>query len=129
MSRHLIDPHGPRAPRGEGKRKLVAALVEDLAADWLKNGPDALRMMRQRDVAGYCRLAYDRLPKDVLIQVENRSLPGGLEPEDWAALRRVLDLIRAATPPGVEASPQEVFAVIEDALRAHFAKQIDGGDS
>jgi len=55
-----------------------------------------------------------------------RSLPGGLEPDDWALMRRVLDLIKANVPTDSNAGPGEVFDVIENALRAHYAKPIEG---
>jgi hypothetical protein len=34
-------------------------------------------------------------------------------------------LIRGAIPPGSNSPPAEVFGVIEAALRAHFARQIE----
>jgi hypothetical protein len=64
------------------------------------------------------------LPKDVLISIE-QTIPGGLEPEDWAVLMRVLDTIKGAIPPGSNAPPAEILNVIETALRAHFARQIE----
>ena len=79
--------------------------------------------MRSRDVTKFVQLAYSTLPRDVLVTVENRSLPGGLEPDDWALMRRVLDLIKANVDSN--AGPGEVFDVIETALRAHYAKPID----
>jgi hypothetical protein len=42
-----------------------------------------------------------------------------LEPEAWATLRRVLDLIETCE---VEGDPQEIFAAIEEHLLAHFAE-------
>jgi hypothetical protein len=60
------------------------------------------------------------LPKDVFISVEQRT-PGNLEPEAWAALRRVLDLIQAS---GVDGDPRDVFEMIEEDLRARYAKAV-----
>jgi len=40
---------------------------------------------------------------------------------------RVLDLIKANVPADANASPSEVFGVIEEALRARYAKPIEGG--
>ena len=57
------------------------------------------------------------LPKEVAVSVEQRA-PGNLEPEAWATLRRVLDLIEACK---VEGDPQAVFAAIEEDLRARMA--------
>ena len=62
------------------------------------------------------------LPRDILVSVEQK-IPGGLSAEDWTLLQQVLDLIRGAIPPGINAPPAEVFGVIETA--AHFARAIE----
>lgn len=59
---------------------------------------------------------------DVLVSVEQRA-PGGLSVEDWALLTQVLEIIKANV---TEGSPAEIFSVIAHALRAHYAKAIDG---
>ena len=41
---------------------------------------------------GSCRKRL--LPRDVFISVEQRT-PGNLDPDEWAILRRVIDLIQA----------------------------------
>jgi hypothetical protein len=46
--------------------------------------------------------------------------PGGLNVEDWALMVRVLDLIKANAT--ADAGPGEVVRVIEEALRARYAK-------
>ena len=51
-----------------------------------------------------------------------QKTPGNLEPEAWATLRRVLDLIEACK---VEGDPQEIFAAIEEDLRARLAVPVD----
>jgi hypothetical protein len=51
-------------------------------------------------------------------------MPGGLEPQDWALLMRVLDLIKQHVPADANADPGEVFGIIEQALRAHYAKEV-----
>jgi hypothetical protein len=58
------------------------------------------------------------LPRDVFISVEQRT-PGNLDPDEWAILRRVIELIQA-TAPGGELGP--VLETIENALRADAAK-------
>jgi hypothetical protein len=55
------------------------------------------------------------VPKRLAISVE----PGNLEPEAFAALRRVLDIIEAAQ---VEGDPQTIFESIEQHLRSNQAK-------
>ena len=74
------------------------------------------------DPAKLATIAFGILPKDVLISVEQKT-PGNLEPEAWAALRRVLDIIQAAK---VEGDPQAIFEKIETALRADTATLIEG---
>jgi hypothetical protein len=59
----------------------------------------------------------------VLVNVQ-QSAPGNLKPDEWATLRRVLDIIQACAPEGAE--PAQVFETIETALRAEYAKTIDG---
>jgi hypothetical protein len=82
--------------------------------------------MRQRDNTRFVQMAYATLPRDILISVEQRTLPGGLDPDDWLLMRRVLDLIKANVPADSNAGPAEVFGIIENALRAHYAKSIEG---
>jgi hypothetical protein len=79
--------------------------------------------MAMREPGTLARMAYATLPKDILVSVEQK-IPGGLSAEDWVLLTQVLDLIRSAVPAGSNAPPAEVFGVIETALRAHFAREI-----
>ena len=53
---------------------------------------------QQRPIAPFCvcqvaQIAYGLLPRDVLISVEQRT-PGNLDADEWAILRRVIDLIQ-----------------------------------
>jgi hypothetical protein len=100
---------------------LTNALVADLTASWEKHGPAVLERLRIDDPATYARLAVSLVPKDVQISVEQKT-PGNLEPEAWATLRRVLDLIEACK---VEGEPGEVFAMIEEDLRARLAVPVE----
>jgi hypothetical protein len=70
------------------------------------------------------KMAYATLPRDVLVSIEQKTIPGGLEPDDWAVLMQVLATIKGAIPPGSNAPPAKVFSVIETALRSHFAREI-----
>jgi len=67
---------------------------------------------------GFCTL-----PRDILVSVE-QHVPGGRSVEDYATLRRLLDLIKASADPN--AGPAEVFGVIEEALRAYYATPVSG---
>jgi hypothetical protein len=77
---------------------------------WLSLIPASLR-----------RFAYGLLPRDVFISVEQRT-PGNLDPDEWAILRRVIDLIQQNAA-GAELGP--VLETIENALRADQAKMIE----
>jgi hypothetical protein len=78
--------------------------------------------VRATDPSTYLRVVASILPKDVLVNVQ-QSTPGNLEPEAWATLRRVLDIIQASAPEGAE--PAAVFETIETALRAEYAKPVE----
>jgi hypothetical protein len=56
----------------------------------------------------------------VFISLEQRT-PGNLDPDEWAILRRVIDMIQANAN-GAELGP--VLETIENALRADQAKLI-----
>ena len=53
-------------------------------------------------------------------------MPGGLDPQNWALLIRVLNLVKAAIPDAASPDPGGVGA-IQTALRAHYAKAIPPG--
>jgi len=61
------------------------------------------------------------LPRDVFISVEQKT-PGGLDADAYAALRRLLDVIESC---GAVGEPQEVFAMIEEDLRARMAVPVE----
>jgi hypothetical protein len=86
---------------------------------------EVFRFVAMRDPSRLAQLAYSTLPKDVLISIEQKAIPGGLDPADWAVLMRVLDTIKGAIPPGSNSPPAEILNVIETALRAHFARAIE----
>jgi hypothetical protein len=74
------------------------------------------------DPATYLRVAAVLVPKELNVAVEQRT-PGNLDPDEWAILRRVIDLIKQNAN-GAGLGP--VLQTIEDALRADQAKLIDG---
>ena len=113
---------GGRPP--SSRSRLSNKLITDLSEIWHANGPEILRKMAMREPGTLARMAYATLPKDILVSVEQR-IPGGLSADDWVLLTQVLDLIRSAIPSGSNAPPAEVFGVIETALRAHFARQVE----
>ena len=112
----------PGRPLGS-RNRLSNKLMTDLSEIWFEHGPGILKKMAMREPGQLARLAYATLPKDILVSVEQR-IPGGLSPDDWQLLQSVLDLIRSAIPAGSNAPPAEVLGVVENALRAHFAKRL-----
>jgi hypothetical protein len=85
---------GNPAGRPVGARQRIS---EQLLAD-LRDGLGGAR--RQRPATPGCtdpgklaQIAYGLLPRDVFISVEQRT-PGNLDPDEWAILRRVIDLIQ-----------------------------------
>jgi hypothetical protein len=112
----------PTGKNGSGRALLSKKLIEDIAETWQAEGVGILRIMAKEEPAKLAQLAFGILPKDVLVSVEQRA-PGGLSVEDWATLTRLLDMIKACVPDG-GASPGEVFNVIEEALRSHYATPV-----
>jgi hypothetical protein len=115
---------GNPAGRPIGSRnKFSEDVITAFAVDWATGGPEAIARVRQTDPSTYMRVVASILPRDVLVSVQQQT-PGNLEPEAWATLRRILDIIQSSAPAGVE--PGAVFETIETALRAEYAKQIEG---
>ena len=113
---------GTPAPNPAGRpigarQRISEQLLSDLAEVWEEHGKEVLTKLAVTDPGKLAQIAYGLLPRDVFISVEQKT-PGNLEPEAWATLRRVLDLIEACK---VEGDPQAVFAAIEDDLRARMA--------
>jgi hypothetical protein len=86
-----------------------------------EHGVSLLRRLAVTDPGKLAQIAYGLLPRDVFISVEQRT-PGNLDPDEWAILRRVIDLIQANAR-GAELGP--VLETIETALRADQAKLIE----
>lgn len=106
------------------RQRVSEKLIADIADVWEKYGQNCLRRLAANDPATLAKIAYGLLPRDVFISVEQRA-PGNLEPEAWATLRRVLDLIQECAPAD-GSDPAKVFETIENALRADQAKLIEG---
>jgi Family of unknown function (DUF5681) len=114
---------GNPAGRPPGSRnKYSEDVLTVMANDWAAGGADVVARVRATDPSTYLRVVASILPKDVLVNVQ-QSVPGNLQPEAWASLRRVLDLIESC---GASGEPQEVFEMIEEDLRARLAKPVEG---
>ena len=108
-------------PKGRpigARQKISEQLLADLAVVWEHQGEFVLRRLAIEDPGKLAQIAYGLLPRDVFISVEQRT-PGNLDPDEWAILRRVIDLIQA-TAKGADLGP--VLETIENALRADQAR-------
>ena len=113
-------------PKGRpigARQKISEQLLADLAVVWEQQGESVLRRLAIEDPGKLATIAYGLLPRDVFIIVEQRT-PGNLDPDEWAILRRVIDLIQVNAK-GAELGP--VLETIENALRADQAKMIEAG--
>lgn len=113
-------------PRG-ARTRLSDKLLNELAEKFEQHGAAAMDVVAKRMPEKFLALAFGILPRDVLIEVVEQRRPGGLDAAEWELMLRVLDLIKANVPADANASPSEVFGVIEEALRARYAKPIEGG--
>jgi hypothetical protein len=101
------------------RSKFSEAMVADFLADWHEHGTDVLARVRMTEPATYLRVAAVLVPKEMKVEVDNR---GPLDRPEMQMMRKLIDLIQAHAPVG--ADHVEVFAVLEDALRSHFAKPV-----
>jgi hypothetical protein len=101
----------------------LSQATADLASVWEERGVSVLQRLAIADPGKLAQIAYGLLPRDDFISVEQRT-PRNLDPDEWAILRRVIDLIQVNAK-GAELGP--VLETIENALRADQAKMIEAG--
>ena len=104
------------------RQPIANQLLADLHEVWEEHGKTVLERLAKDDPAKLAQIAYGLLPRDVFVRVEDQRTPGNLDPDAYAALRRLLDLIEACK---VDGDPQAVFERIEAALRADAATLIE----
>jgi hypothetical protein len=104
------------------RQRISERLLQDLAGVWEEHGKTVLERLAKDDPAKLAQIAYGLLPRDVFVKVEDQRTPGGLDADSYAALRRLLDVIESC---GAIGEPQQVFAMIEEDLRARSAKPLD----
>jgi hypothetical protein len=75
------------------RQRISEKLLADLATVWEAHGESVLARLATEEPGKLAQIAYGLLPRDVFISVEQRA-PGNLEPDEWATLRRVLDIIQ-----------------------------------
>jgi hypothetical protein len=105
-------------PKGS-RNKLGSQFVENLSADFDEHGAAVIQRVRLEDPTAYFTTIARLLPKELSVAIEQR-LPGNLDPDSWATLRRVIDLVEQFAPAG--ADPLTVFETIERALVTTYAQ-------
>jgi hypothetical protein len=103
------------------RARISEKLLADLATVWEAHRASVPERLPVTDPGKLAQIAYGLLPRDLFISVEQRT-PGNLHPDEWAILRRVIDLI-LANAQGAELGP--VLETIENALRADKAVLIE----
>ena len=109
-------------PKGATRQTLAAHMIPDIVQKWETHGAAVLEHLATNEPKAFAQIAASLLPREVAVSIEQR-LPGNLDPESWATLRRVLDAIAKAQLAG--ADPGELFAAIENFLRSEYARPIE----
>lgn len=104
------------------RQRLGEKIITNIAELWQTEGEAVLRRLIADDPATFAKLAFQILPKELLVNVQ-QAAPGGLEPEQWARLREILAMVESIAPPGT--SPDAVLAALENGLRSEFATPIE----
>jgi hypothetical protein len=128
LAPHAWKPGQSGNPSGRplgARARISEKLLADLADVWEANGKAVLASLVKDDPGKLAQIAYGLLPRDVFISVEQRT-PGNLDPDEWAILRNVIDLIQANTPNGAPLGA--VLATIENALRAEHATLVNSSE-
>jgi hypothetical protein len=114
-------------PRGRppGSRQKIAdralALVNDLIHTDAATA--SLNELMATDPGKFWTIVAGLLPKELEAKIRVQvAAPGNFDPEEWAIVRRILEIVRA-TAPG--APTDDVCDVIESALRGEFARTIE----
>jgi hypothetical protein len=103
------------------RQRLGEKIIGNIAALWESEGEAVLRRLIADDPATFAKLAFQILPKESLVNVQ-QSTPGGLEPEQWARLREILAMVERIAPPGT--SPDAVLTALENGLRSELATPV-----
>ena len=114
-------PPTRRNPLATHGRTIHAGQTQKSECTTGKSALSVLQRLAITDPGKLAQIAYGLLPRDDFISVEQRT-PGNLDPDEWAILRRVIDLIQANAK---SAELEPVLETIENALRADQAKVIE----
>jgi hypothetical protein len=114
-----FQPGNGHGGRQQGARqRLSAKFLQALADDFEEHGETVMQTVRKEDPSGYLALVAKLQPREVeaKLQIEQK-LPGNLTGEEYAQLRRVVELVDRLAP---AADAMDVFETIEAALRQAY---------
>ena len=60
---------------------------------WEEHGKTVLERLARDEPGKLATIAYGLLPRDLFVRVEDQRTPGNLDPDAYAALRSLLDVI------------------------------------
>lgn len=109
----------PKGRPVSARQRISEKLLADLASVWETHGEGVLRHLATEDPAKLAQIAYGLLPRDIFIKTE-QAPPGDLTPDEWRALRRVVDLAIRYESAG--ADPETIFETVERALVAQYER-------
>jgi len=112
-------------PKGS-RTAFSAAFVSDLMVSWAEHGAKVLDQVARRDPVRFLGVCAAVCPKDVSLTVQDRSNPGDLSSEDWQIVMAIMQGVKAALPDAGSRQPNEVLALVRDAIHAHTARTIEG---
>jgi hypothetical protein len=87
-------------PRGRpigARHRFSEVFVNDIAATWEAHGAGILEKMATCEPARFAELCGRLTPRDVSLSLQT-SLPGGIDPADWAIAQEVFAAIKQAMP-------------------------------
>jgi hypothetical protein len=118
---------GSGNPRGRplGSRNKLPELIYSRAAEVWKKHEHRLDAWAAEDFKEFAQWCGRVMPRDVAVSIEQRGVPGGLEPQDWALALEVFHAIKASLPNAATRQPGEVLNFVSNAIRAADAKLIE----
>ena len=97
---------GPGRPKGS-RNRYAAQVFDDLYADWIEGGVEAIKKVRERSPEVYLRVATSVMPREVMVQA--LTVNATIDPGSVAEARQFLAAYRLVRDeaPVIEAEPIE----------------------
>jgi hypothetical protein len=94
--------------RPKGSRDTInEAFLKDLAADWRKNGAEALKKAREERPAEYCRMVANLIPREAKMQLDVQS-------ETQREFLKALKAMNASESRQIDQKPKIIEGVAEE---------------